>query len=448
MKLLFDLTLRGTLAFAVIALLDLLFAHKITARARRGWWLLVPLAFLLTIPLPVLPLHTVQPLALDHWIPAASMDAAVHASFARFGFGVPGHPVDVAWPVFVISAGAMAYLLVAVLRTRTVLRRWGRERLCTDAVLLETLEDCKAEAGIDAPIGLIVSDAVDTPMILGWLRPRVLLPAGLVSSLSREQLRGVLFHELAHFRALDVPTNWLFTLACALHWFNPAAHLAFRAWTRFCEEAADETAIVWLRQPSGLAYGETLLHVLKNTHGAPPPFAALAIVESVSQLRKRITMIKHYEHKSSHALFAAAVFLIIAMGTLLRPVHAAEPTDDPKAVATGVMQSWLQEIDDGKYEQSWNDAAPSFQKAITAEKWATTSSKVRKPLGQCNARKMASAVRQGSVTGPAGTTLGDFILAQFDTSFENLKYAVETVTFEKAPDGTWKASGYYIKPKV
>jgi hypothetical protein len=34
---------------------------------------------------------------------------------------------------------------------------------------------------------------------------------------------------------------------------------------------------------------------------------------------------------------------------------------------------------------------------------------------------------------------------QFDTSFENKKSAVETVTFMREKDGTWKAAGYYIK---
>jgi hypothetical protein len=37
------------------------------------------------------------------------------------------------------------------------------------------------------------------------------------------------------------------------------------------------------------------------------------------------------------------------------------------------------------------------------------------------------------------------VIAQFKTSFENLKYAVETVTFDKI-DGTWREAGYYIKP--
>jgi hypothetical protein len=45
--------------------------------------------------------------------------------------------------------------------------------------------------------------------------------------------------------------------------------------------------------------------------------------------------------------------------------------------------------------------------------------------------------------GPKGT----FIVAQFETSFENMKFARETVCFEKETDGTWHAAGYFIKPQ-
>ena len=325
MKLLLDLTLRGTLMFGVVAVLDRLFAGRISARARRAWWLLVPAAFLFTISLPLLPSPAARPLRVwNHVAPAQHMDVAVRTGVASLHAAVPLPPARLDLPLLAWMVGAAGYGLVAVVRSGIALRRWSRPRLCTEPSLLNLLEDCKREVGVTAPIGLVVTGAVDTPVILGWLRPRILLPAALVTTLSPEELRGVLFHELAHFRRLDVPLNWLFTLVCALHWFNPAAHFAFRGWLRFCEEAADEAAIAALRQPSGLAYGETLLHVLKQTNPRPAPYAALAIVESVGQLKKRLHMIKHYPQKSTHSLLTTAIFLLAASGILLRPLHAAD----------------------------------------------------------------------------------------------------------------------------
>ena len=53
---------------------------------------------------------------------------------------------------------------------------------------------------------------------------------------------------------------------------------------------------------------------------------------------------------------------------------------------------------------------------------------------------------QNGLPDPNGKMLkGEFVIAQCQSSFTNLAAALETVTFEKET-GTWKASGYFIKP--
>ncbi len=442
MTFLLDLTLRGSVMFAAVLALDRLFRGSVSARSRRLWWVCVPVAFFVTIPLSILPARSAA--SLSHWAPVQQLPSALWTSLASSGDAAPHG----SWLPALSATGAFLYLLLVCVRTRSALRRWSQERFSTDSRLLEALEDCKSEAGIQAPIGLVVSGSVAAPVMVGWLRPRILLPASLAADMSREQLRAVLFHELAHFRSLDIPVGWLFTGACALHWFNPMAHLALRAWSRFREEAADETAIGWMNQSTGAIYGETLLYVLRKTHAQPAPFAALAIVESARHLTKRITMIKQYPSKSPRRAIAAIVLAVLAFGILLRPVRAGDAANDPRSVASGAMQTWLQGIDENKYAQSWDAAAPSFQKAITSADWVAALNRVRTPLGHCISRRLASASNQSKLPSPTGVAEGEFILAQFDSSFDGLKYAVETVTFEKAPDGGWKASGYYIKPRL
>ena len=158
-------------------------------------------------------------------------------------------------------------------------------------------------------------------------------------------------------------------------------------------------------------------------------------------------MIKHYEHKSPRYLLTGAILAIAGFALLLHPVKAVEGADDPHTVANGPMLSWLQEIDQGKYAQSWDDAAPVFQKAVTSAGWTAQLKGVRTPLGKCTLRKLASVSEQKVDQSTGSLPPGFYIIAQFDTSFDGLKYAVETVSFEKAPDGTWKPDGYYIKPK-
>lgn len=125
------------------------------------------------------------------------------------------------------------------------------------------------------------------------------------------------------------------------------------------------------------------------------------------------------------------------------PIAGAAETE-----ATVAMEKWLKGIDAGEYAKSWQEASADFQKSITEEKWVGAMNAVRVPLGKCVSRQLASALHQTEVPTPTGEIIkGDFVIAQFETSFENLKYAVETVTFVKE-GGTWKASGYFVKPKM
>lgn len=138
-------------------------------------------------------------------------------------------------------------------------------------------------------------------------------------------------------------------------------------------------------------------------------------------------------------------FSLLSALALLASVCAY--AEDLTAPAVTAMQSWLKEIDSKQYAQSWTDSAPTFQKALTSEKWVSALEAVRTPLGECKKRTLSSASHQTEVPSPTGPQKGDFVIATFDASFEAMPNAVETVCFERAPDGNWKASGYYIKPK-
>lgn len=163
-------------------------------------------------------------------------------------------------------------------------------------------------------------------------------------------------------------------------------------------------------------------------------------------------MIRNYHSKSAHATLAFLV--VLTLGALMALLSSlADPTppntaDTAKKEATAAMLTWMGEIDSGQYAKSWDDASKTFQKALTSDKWVAAAGSVRTPLGKLLERKQASALYQTSVPMPTGEMIkGQFVIAQFTSSFENLKSAMETVVFEKEADGVWRASGYFIKPR-
>jgi hypothetical protein len=110
--------------------------------------------------------------------------------------------------------------------------------------------------------------------------------------------------------------------------------------------------------------------------------------------------------------------------------------------ATSAAQTWLTEIDNSDYTQSWQNAAAFFKNAVTGEQWKTAMETFRKPLGDLVSRKLTSAKATAELP---GAPAGQYVVMQFETSFANKKSAVETVTFMLEKDGQWKSAGYFIK---
>ncbi|WP_426671313.1 M56 family metallopeptidase [Mucilaginibacter sp. McL0603] len=70
-------------------------------------------------------------------------------------------------------------------------------------------------------VQLLESGYVKMPMVIGHLKPVILVPVGLLANLPAEQVEAVLLHELAHIRRHDYFVNFLQTIAETVFFFNP-----------------------------------------------------------------------------------------------------------------------------------------------------------------------------------------------------------------------------------
>ncbi len=209
--------------------------------------------------------------------------------------------------------------------------------------------------------------------------------------------------------------------------------------------------------PAGrLAYGEILLETLRHA-SASVPYGAVGMGESLRNLKWRLTMIGRTRTPAARTAWAfllpalalaAAVLPLPAQGAPGGSAAPAPAADDPeKAAALAAMLPWLALEDKGDHGTAWDQASPQFQKAVSRADWIATAGRVRPPLGKCLERPLASANVQVDPSFNGAVDKGVFVMAQFDSRFENLKYAMETVCFRKAADGTWRAEGYFIKPR-
>lgn len=132
--------------------------------------------------------------------------------------------------------------------------------------------------------------------------------------------------------------------------------------------------------------------------------------------------------------------LAFALTILLCTLTTAQA--NPEQLAQKSAELWLALTDGGKYSDSWSQAADAFKAAVTTDQWVSALNTVRTPLGKLVSRKLKSATYTKSLP---NAPVGEYVVLQFETTFEHKQGAVETVTPMLEKDGKWRISGYYIK---
>ena len=156
------------------------------------------------------------------------------------------------------------------------------------------------------------SDAIRSPFILGFFRPRIYVPFGL----EPKPLEYVLAHERCHIRRRDNLIKLFFFILLSVHWFNPLCWLSFRLMERDMEMSCDETVLSG-RENIRKAYSLTLLSFAANRRFS---FASpLAFGETGAECRIRNAL--RWKRPGAWATLAAA-FLCTAGVT----VCAVNPT--------------------------------------------------------------------------------------------------------------------------
>lgn len=121
------------------------------------------------------------------------------------------------------------------------------------------------------------------------------------------------------------------------------------------------------------------------------------------------------------------------------PATTAEAAESRAGIDSEILQSaqrWLELVDEGRWEESWNATGRTFRELNTSAKWAAVSKEVRPPLGAVRSRVASS--QEHLPAPPHG-----YEMIKFRTNFANRTGATETVTLERESAG-WRVVGYWI----
>ncbi|MCP5115592.1 MAG: GWxTD domain-containing protein [bacterium] len=201
---------------------------------------------------------------------------------------------------------------VVVLSARSLGAWWllrGQVRGASEVVpeeWREALERMRSRVGVSRPVRLLRSAAQSTPMVIGWLRPVILIPPAAVAGLSPHQLEAILAHELAHIRRHDYFINLLQTAAETLLFYHPAVWWLSSRIRQEREHCADEVAAEICGNPAD--YARALL-TLEETR------PAIAMSATGASLKTRIERLLYPDRLAASpptATFLAALTLVLA----------------------------------------------------------------------------------------------------------------------------------------
>jgi GWxTD domain-containing protein len=207
--------------------------------------------------------------------------------------------------VWIFALGQVAgWIWVSRLRRRGVCcapERWQKE-----------IERLSARLRGSKPVQLLESCLADVPMVVGHIRPVILMPIGLLAGLPPGQIEAILLHELAHIRRYDYLVNVMQRAAECLLFYHPAVWWISRVIRAERENSCDDAAVA--ASGSAREYAAALAALEQRRW---PDWQA-AVASTGGSLVKRIRRLL-YPNAANGAwtpLFAAAIVITTAVVTL------------------------------------------------------------------------------------------------------------------------------------
>ncbi|MBN2589026.1 MAG: hypothetical protein JXA96_04130 [Sedimentisphaerales bacterium] len=208
-------------------------------------------------------------------------------------------------------SGMVLLLGLTIFRNRKVAHRATETPKPIPSWLQEIFLESRERLKLKTWPVLIVSSDIDSPCLIGAIRPRILLPYHLVSRANKQQLTHILMHELAHIKQGDIWLSWFWTVICSIQWFNPLVWLSGRYMYLDREMACDERVLRMLESQSRIEYSHSLLDLFKKVN-LPARCPGLAcVVERKTNIERRLGMITKFKIRSNRQILLGSLTLLI-----------------------------------------------------------------------------------------------------------------------------------------
>jgi hypothetical protein len=122
--------------------------------------------------------------------------------------------------------------------------------------------------------------------------------------------------------------------------------------------------------------------------------------------------------------------------------QAVAPADPDSAESIASIEAFLDRVDAGDWEGSWEAAGPSFQSQVTAAEWEQQIEPLRGMLGDVQSRELVSVQMTQTLPGAAD---GTYEVVRFETLFAGASGPVTESVIAMAGEQGWEVVGYFMR---
>ena len=231
------------------------------------------------------------PVPLEEYANVPNLEPVLELPAEANSFQEPFWRAASSWILLAYVAG------IFLMSTRLTLGLYRTQRLRTtatpvsEASMLTTIRRLQKQIGLQLMPVIAYSKLVTSPVVVGILKPAILLPASLASNLSPEQLESLLLHEIAHIRRYDHLANLVQRILETLFFFHPTVWWLSNRISVEREHCCDDLAIRWGSEPCDFAEALVRVSELKLQNAGISERSATALAATgtrPTQLRKRV----------------------------------------------------------------------------------------------------------------------------------------------------------------
>jgi len=176
------------------------------------------------------------------------------------------------------------------------------------------------------------TDRIKTPLVLGLIKPRIIIPLNLSDS----ELGYIIKHEQTHIKRYDYIIKPIAFLALAVHWFNPIIWLSYFLMVKDMEMSCDESVVKHSNEDIRANYSNSLLSISTKQSGI---FSPLAFGES--NVKSRIKNVLSYKRPTFWVIIVTIMIVVsVSVGLMSNP---ADTSPDKTIIDSEQLTSFAME---------------------------------------------------------------------------------------------------------